>query len=299
MRSCPRLTNLSFTLVLTAVALCAVSCGGAEATSDPGAQGAQGGSSVGGVGVAGTSHVGAGGIPATGGATGTNRGGGAGVGGTVVDNCLALGIGCAAGGSTSIATTGVCIDPDATTPSPYKVASTTTGLNGSFSDTCDASGNLVEQYCEMTSVACPYGPLPTGPAPAIASANPAPSAGVAIMMPVPTCQQQQTGNVLSTTVDCGGKCNAGKCFQWCPSQGDILDATAVSAQLVSMRFNGYNLSCKVVFTQPGYDCLMPSIAGIKLAAVSFGNCSGTTTVFGTDLPTSGGAQACTYECTVN
>ncbi len=114
----------------------------------------------------------------------------------------------------------------------------------------------------------------------------------------PTCTPQLTGQVLSSTVACGGKCNAGRCFQWCPYQGDTVSATSVGTSTVSMSFMGYTLTCSVVFTQTGFNCLDKSIAGTTLAVVSEGNCDATTTVFGAALPNSSGAEACAYQCTV-
>lgn len=261
-------------LILPIATLALFGCGGAE-SSPEGSNAGSNGLGVGGNAIGGTTNMSRGGL---------------GNGGTEGDPCKILGVNCPTGGrgsggsaSQGGATTGVCSDSDMNLSAPYKVAAIAVGTNGSFADACDATGNLTEYSCETL---CEGG--------AFTSGNPISSA--AIMMP--PCTPQQTGRVLSTSVNCGGRCDAGRCFQWCPNQGDKVVASSVTGSTVAMRFAGYNLSCKVVFTQSGYDCLAPSIAGSQLTAVSLGNCTGTTTVFGTDLPNSAGGQACTYECTL-
>ncbi len=141
---------------------------GCSGSSDVSGASNAGASSVGGTSSGGAMHVG--------GSTSTSRGGSGAGGATGGDPCKSTGLNCplggggsggasVVGGATSSAgalgtggTTGACIDPDASLPFPDKIALTTIGTNGSFSDHCDSSGNLVEYFCEATP--CPIGPYP-------------------------------------------------------------------------------------------------------------------------------------------
>jgi len=188
--------------------------------------------------------------------------------------------GSATGGQTSLVS---CSDPDATLGNSYKVVSTTVGNNGSFTDTCDNSGNLIEYYCETSCLTPYYSGIggATGVQNAIA------------------CMPQSTGKVLPGTVGCAGRCSAGHCFEWCPNFDDTATLVNVGATGATIRTApGYDLACQVLFTQPGFDCQATNLTGTQVKVVSLGTCSGTISVFGTSLPNSAGNQACTFQCQV-
>lgn len=194
---------------------------------------------------------------------------------------MASGSGGQAGSSQGGAGAAACTDPDAMDSRGDGTATTgtTTGTNGSFTDSCDADGNLVEYTCELapclsTRVAFPGGRGGTG--------------GVALC---------PTGTVLSRTVDCAGHCKGGACFDWCAEQGDELEFTAVSAMQARMAKGDYELACDVVFQREGYDCLASSLVGRTLVVTSVGACNAQSTTFGWDDPEAESIQECTFTCT--
>jgi len=74
---------------------------------------------------------------------------------------------------------------------------------------------------------------------------------------------------------------------------------AVSATGLTIRTApGNDLSCKVSFTQPTYDCQASSLVGAQVKVVALGACSNTIVTFATALPDSSGNQACTFDCQV-
>ena len=234
--------------------------GGSAAASGKGADGGSGG--IGGEGGALTG--GAGGVAATGGSSGTGASGGlAGVGGT--------------GGNS------VCTNPDlGTYATEYETQSTAIGQNGSFTDACDAQGNLIEYICEVDSSGCTY-------------PNP------------PINCQRITGNVTPVIVNCSGTCNAGACSSYCTHPNDVLAYQSVDratgATTLSNPTRDAVYVCELIWDREtaDYDCAANPVIGGTAAAVSFGNATllclpGETSTFGV-APQGTTQQECTYTCT--
>jgi hypothetical protein len=214
---------------------------------------------------------GTGGYRATGGTYGAGGYGNGGAG-----NSAAVG-GFETGGS-------LCVDPDGSAPSPYgayQTRSVTQGVNGSFTDSCDENGNLVEYMCEQTGCGFPQGS----------------NTGTAIVLP---CLPAQSGKVVPIAVDCGGRCDKGACLQWCPSYGDSITVGSVSGGQVVIKDaeRAAVYTCTVAFAVDGYDCASPDLAKRKLSVYSLGTCTATEVVFGVDDATNPEVQECTYDCAV-
>lgn len=135
-----------------------------------------------------------------------------------------------------------CTDPDfydEKLQSGYdmRVQSAATGTNGAFTDHCDADGNLVEYGCEMLTMCDEV----TG-----------------------NCWAELTGAVDERTVDCGGTCSDGACFQWCLKPEDSVRFETVAENSVRVVTLGKDppfaeLVCTVDEAIGGYDCLSPSL----------------------------------------
>jgi hypothetical protein len=165
---------------------------GGRTDSDAGAgEGGVGGFASGGVG-------GTAGMSATGGAGADSGGvgGNAGVGGAVV-SCT---------DSDAVAATTFGAIPNIELQTITK--GTTTGINGTFEDSCDEHGDLMEQIC-----ATQFGCGASGRAGGAADAACAP-------------QHHPTGYVEQQIVDCLGMCSGGVCNIPCPVPGDELTVTA-------------------------------------------------------------------------
>ncbi len=105
-------------------------------------------------------------------------------------------------------------------PSP-EVNHTFVGSNGTFTDECDANGNLLTYRCE--------------------SKNPCTG-------PNAWCPEVNTGVVVSppTWVDCVGGCEQGRCNARCPQQGDHVTFIAVQpagSTVVRDDSNGRTYAC--------------------------------------------------------
>jgi hypothetical protein len=104
-----------------------------------------------------------------------------------------------------------CVDGDGSTEplmtAPVEpeigVASSATGVNGTFDDYCDADGNLVEQRCEVM---------------AYCGSNGVTDACIPYF-------DYFTGQVVEQPVDCLGTCVDGACTLPCPSLGDLVTVT--------------------------------------------------------------------------
>ncbi len=187
-----------------------------------------------------------------------------------------------------------CVDPDAdaaTTQYPYTVQTTVDATGGSFTDTCDADGNLIEYQCEL---GC-YGAVPvTGS-----------SAPIPKIIGVP-CLMEPTGQVLSTTVDCGGECVDGACVVHCPEPGDQILYVAQDGDVITLEnvTKTRTYSCTVIFDRAddGYDCVATAHLGATTEVYSLGLssllCAGAELGnIGTDDPNNELMQECTYGCT--
>jgi hypothetical protein len=241
--------------------------GGASQGGSSGA-GGTGGASGGTGGSLGTGGAKGGAGGATGGNGGATGGGPAGLGGA----------GQSGGGAGGMA---ACSDPDASSGDGTRTRGTTIGANGSFTDSCDASGNLLEHACELgpcisTRIAVPFGG----------------SAGSGGILTCPT------GQVISRTVDCGGHCEEGACFGWCAEQGGKFQVTGVEGMSLAMTKDSYEYSCAVVFQREGYDCLGEELVGRTMVVTSLGACTGGSTTWGWDDPESASIQECTFTCTL-
>jgi hypothetical protein len=272
-------------------ALCAVvaaaACGSTSTSSNHALDGggAGGSESGGSSGIGGKGGTGAGGTGAGGGI-----GGSAGSGGTTgscgnlicepSESCATCSADCecGAGGIGGAADAGGCIDPDGLDPN---VAATTSGLNGSYRDQCDATGNLVEYVCEV-----------------IWQENCFPN-------PDPSCQQT-TGRVIPYAIDCAGRCQSGACSGRCPDYGDTLTylelySTTGNAVLRN-EVDGRTYACSLIFdsSSDAYNCQTNPVVGTSTTIESLGLTS--QFCLGTEIGNIGTAQAgvqqCTYSCTL-
>jgi hypothetical protein len=198
-------------------------------------------------------------------------GGGGGAGGSS---------GAGAGGSGGDAS---CTNPDSGTFAvEYETRGTTVGQNGSFSDECDADGDLVEYGCEVDSSTCMF---------------PNPSPGC----------YRVTGRVAPAMIDCGGTCEAGACASLCAHTGDeftyeSIDRTTGAATLRNLNREAVYV-CELTWdrTTDEFDCTADPSVGDTTAVVAFGAAttfclSGEPSGFGVQ-PEGTTRQECSYECT--
>ncbi len=272
--------------------------GGASgrAGDGPGAQGGVGGSAavggdagsaLGGVGGIGGAGGAVGGVGGAGGSVGGVGGVGGSVGGSAAsggDAGIAGSLGGTAGDAGAAGAPG-CVDPDgAVQPmSGASVASTTVGENGSFTDTCDENGNLVEYVCEMAP--CTVQRI-------------IPATGGQGTGGTSACLPMASGQVVPLSIDCAGHCRDGACFGWCASFGDTFTVTAVAANGLEMSRGDDAYSCSVVFQRDGYDCLGASLMGRELVVTSLGACVGASTTFGWDDLDDPATEECAFTCTL-
>jgi len=164
------------------------------------------------------------------------------------------------------------------------------GTNGTFVDSCDDSGNLVDYECETKQVC--DGPWPN-----------------------PTCTSEYTGNVIPQTYDCNGHCHDGACVARCPAPGDVLTYAAVDTFTGSVTFlnrrERLTYPCKLEFDVPddSYDCKLDPMMGSAVHVVwqwlRTGYCTGGDFgTFGVDAVRASSLDAgatestCTYSCTL-
>ncbi|HET9954259.1 MAG TPA: hypothetical protein VFQ61_07135 [Polyangiaceae bacterium] len=226
---------------------------------------------------------GSGGITSFGGSAGSAGGGG------VTGTAGSSGVGGAAGASS-------CSDPDSSGSTyPERVRSSALGTNGKFTDSCDASGNLVEYTCEYQTLDAQPCPLPAGEA-----ADPfVPPGSGGAAPPRPFCRVP-TGRVVPMNVDCGGTCRDGACFSWCATFNDELHVVSSMAGETAIENATRNVKyrCSVAFQPPGAAaCEGAQVVGRTLFVTSIGNCTGTPllTVFGVSS-SSTSAEECAYRC---
>jgi hypothetical protein len=130
--------------------------------------------------------------------------GGAGASAAGTSGSSGGGIGSASGGSVGGSVTHPPCPQDVTlsgkaVPDP-RVRETYSGLNGTFTDTCE-NGNLVQYECESsTGVGPDYDPV---------------------------IYTSYSGEVVSTNVDCDGRCTNGACPNACPAPGDQLRCVSI------------------------------------------------------------------------
>jgi len=252
-----RLAAIGALLIVAASCSTVGTGGGSAAASGNGANGGLGGE--------GGAHTGGvGGVAATGGSSGDGASGGlAGVGGT--------------GGNS------VCTNPDVGLyATEYETQSTAVGNNGSFTDACDAHGNLIEYSCEIDMSGCTY-------------PNP------------PINCERVTGDVTSGIVNCSGTCNAGACVSNCVHPNDVLAYQTVDrvtgAATLTNRMRDAAYVCELIWDREtaDYDCAADPVVSGSATAVSFGNATllclpGEASTFGV-APQGTSQQECTYTCT--
>lgn len=239
---------------------------------------------VGGVGVPGGSS-GAGATPA-GGSSGA-FGGTVGVGGANIGGKSSVG-GSAPGGTAGAGGATSCVDPDG---ADYKKRSTAKGSNGSFEDACD-DGDLIEYVCETAFIPC-VPMASSGAADAPGAALPAGGRGIA---PPPGCMGN-TGRVIENRIACGGRCDAGTCFGWCPGSGDELTFEDVAGAEVVIDNDTKNAAyrCEVTASTGNADCAEPGLEGETGAVDSLVSCSATIISFVARLAAD---ATCTYRCSL-
>jgi hypothetical protein len=258
--------------------------------SDGGATGGSGGygGGTGGNSASGGSATGggSGGSIATGGAGGGGSAGYCGDGFCIAPesclNCRDCGL-CGSGGSGGVGGaggSGSCSDPDGLNPS---VRATASGVNGTFSDVCDPSGNLLEYVCEIIFEP---GCLPN---------------------PDPSCTWV-TGNVVAANLDCKGTCAEGTCSGRCPQQEDritYIERLGEGGAVFKNENDGHVYTCNLIFdnSTDTYNCSTDPLVGetVRVAALGLttpGFCApGPIGNIGTGQI--GGPQQCTYACTLN
>ena len=251
-----------------------VGCGSSESSSN----GAGSGGSSGNSGTGGTAGSGGGGTGGSAAATGGDGSGGdGGAGGS------SGGAGSSSGGAGGSGGVAPCTNPDSGTfATEYETRGTTVGNNGSFSDECDADGNLVEYGCEVDSSTCMF---------------PNPS---------PNCYRI-TGRVVPAMVDCGGTCEGGVCASLCAHTGDefsyeSIDRMTGAATLVNLNREAVYV-CDLTNDRATdeYDCTADPNVGDTTAVVAFGAATtfclpGETSGFGVQ-PEGATRQECSYACT--
>lgn len=183
--------------------------------------------------------------------------------------------GSAAGRGGSSGAAGAAVDCESlanATPLDPAARRTVHGTNGEFADQCDATGNLLEYWCETVPDQC------TPP-------------------PNPFCTMKRSGKVVSTTIDCGGECADGICAVRCVDWGDQMTVEDVAADgdiLVDHLSHARRYQCALTFDNPNdtIDCATIRRAGETLTIESLGitdsNCTAGRFNFG--------VGPCSYSC---
>jgi hypothetical protein len=257
---------------------------GAGGTSAGGAIGVGGTSSAGAIGVGGTGTAGAIG-------TGGTFGGMIGVGGAIIGGKTSVG-GASPGGSAGAGGgSSECVDPDG---ADYKKRGTAKGSNGSFEDHCDG-GDLIEYVCETGVRPCPLD-ASSGAADTAAPARPLPQGGGSGIVIPPQCMGP-TGRVTETRIACGGRCDAGTCFGWCPGAGDELTYQDVAGAevVIDNDTKDARYRCEATASTGDADCTDPALEGETVEVDSLVSCSAAVISFVARLS----AEAtCSYRCSL-
>lgn len=176
-----------------------------------------------------------------------------------------------------------CTDSDG---GDEKVRGTTKGTNGTFEDKCD-DGDLIEYSCETMLV----------PRPCAAASMPSGGADLRPVPPVDECEVP-TGKVIERRVDCGGRCDGGTCFAWCPTLTDevlVERNGANTAELTNQRTEDV-YSCEITYEAENIDC-RGSFEGEIFQVFSVGSCDAQGLTIGVDTADEPGVLACSYSCT--
>jgi hypothetical protein len=174
-------------------------------------------------------------------------------------------------------------------PNP-EIVHTYTGTNGTFTDHCDADGNLIDFQCETISAPCTVAP------------------NCSSALPI------HTGRVVpSRAVDCSGTCSAGHCDGRCPLQGDQITFRGIDMQgrdVVHNGSDGRTYACELnmdTASAANFDCANVSagrtgyVDGVGLKDVF---CT-SSTVFGAvgividGVDTPRGSATCVFSCGID
>jgi hypothetical protein len=272
----------AWSLVIASIGLSAA-CGNASTSQDSnavaGASVETGGASAAGASAGGADAVGGGTAGGWAGA-GHDTTGGAGMGSAGASNG-----GASTGGAVQCSSNGLA--GDTTDP---QLQRTVQGVNGTFVDSCDAQGNLMDYYCE-TMQTCTFG-------------TPQPD-------PIPMCTSMNTGKVSSKSYDCSGHCVNGTCSDRCPAFGDLLTYLTVDKATGAATFENQTdhrrYACQLTFDASGdsYNCTTDPTVGLVVKMIAQGLKSLTCT--GGDFGSFGigpmsalstDPQTCDYECTI-
>jgi hypothetical protein len=266
---------------------------GGTATGGRAQGGGSGGDPAGGSTNGGSSNGGSsnGGSMNGGSTNGGSTNGGSTNGGSATGGKSSGGVGGAGGKNTGGGPGGMkCTDPDG---SDARTRGTAKGTNGSFQDEC-VQGELVEYVCETEFVVGPNCPTTNA-----GDAAPfRPIGGSPGMIAPPIECVVQTGKVVESQVDCGGRCRDGTCFYWCPSLEDEVEYLQVQGGEVRLQntTSQFRYQCEVVFERDGVDCSDPDLEGHTAGVYSTGACTATQVVFGTESEADPDVQSCTYDC---
>jgi hypothetical protein len=264
--------------------------GGSDGGGSDGGGSDDGGSASGGTESGGSSSGGrasTGGKASGGASTGGKASGGSPNGGSGTGGVTTGGSNGATGGSKSTGGATACSETDG---ADVRVQGTSKGLNGSFTDQCE-NGSLIEYYCEKVDVIDPN---------CLLSASPnGGDADLAAPRPIPSCQVY-TGQVVSTEVDCDGRCKDGTCNYWCPTVEHDVEYHEVGSDSAVLHNEALDFvyDCRVEWQRDGYDCSDPELVGSYVGVYSLGTCNLDNIVFGTDTPEEPGIQTCTFDCTL-
>lgn len=191
------------------------------------------------------------------------------------------GVGAQGGSGAAGVDASLCTDGDGGEPS---VRSAATGVNGTFTDACDADGNLTEYLCEVRYEACQPN-----------------------CWDCPPCSVS-TGQVIPQHIDCNGTCVDGTCVTRCPDFGDGLRYLSVDASgdvtflnLTDQRRYACSLTWDA--TSDSYDCKSQPYAGLETQVSSLGLFSsycagGTFGGVGVKIVSSASNETCGYQCTI-
>jgi hypothetical protein len=153
------------------------------------------------------------------------------------------------------ATTMRCVAADARDDdNPYDDARTVAGDDGSFTDHCDPSGNLVSYRCADQPVPCPGG-----------SGHD--------RRRQPTCLAE-TGRVVAETIDCDGQCRSGACAVRCPAAFDVLTFLALDSQgnpTFASNADPRHFACTLAYDQDdAFDCAFDQNVGDTMEIAALG-----------------------------
>lgn len=166
-----------------------------------------------------------------------------------------------------------------------EVRHTYAGSNGTFTDRCDGSGNLVDYGCEFKTQCGPG--------------------------PNPACGNYDTGRVTSATRDCAGMCVNGRCDARCPQQGDHVtyrETHPDGSAVIHNDSDGRSYDCRLTDDTRGdnFDCKTVAVGetgtewGVSAPDQSCtGADFGSLTVVVHGVPTINGGYTCAYDCSIH